>query len=182
MQNDVLDRLIFLYEKLTKELGVSDVAFLCAVSKGIDKIREWYEFISQELFADSMDDVGLYNYCKLLGVDLSLSKDEKREQIVSALKIDTGVYEFGEFRAYLKTINSNLFCSVRNYIMKISGFSIDDIADLSKITKAVDLYLVPGVIAVFFNDGLTFEGWDNLDKTFKELDDLNCPFSMLDTI
>lgn len=182
MQNEVAERLTALYKTLISELGASDLAFISAVSKGVNKVREWYEFILSELFADSMEDAGLYNYSKLLGVDLSLSKEDKREAIISALKVREDDYTHGELETALKNIDDILHMYTQSYLMKISGFTISNIEYLPKITKLIDLYSMPGVITIFSHDGLTFADWDELDKTFKELDDLNCPFSMIDTI
>lgn len=182
MPNEVNDRLVSLYEKITPSLSNSDLAFLSAVSKGVDTVKAWLEYILREQFADSMTDDGLYNYCKLLGVDLELDDNDKRAAVVSALKIKKGDYERGELEACLKSINQKLHAFIYRFVMKISGFNISRIADLPRITETVDLYLLPGVIPVFANDGLAFSQWDNLDKSFKELEDLNCPFSMLDTI
>lgn len=76
----------------------------------------------------------------------------------------------------------NFSVSCKDFNMVISG-TIDHSADvLTRLGKIIENYLPPCTVVKFCSDGLDFDNWDSSPYLFKNYDNFNLSFDILDTL
>ena len=160
--------------------GISD-AEIYAYASAVD-------FIMQKLQC-SIDDVFMENgstaekYAALLNLDKNrYTAEHLKQEIKKRLAMSYASATVTEHDAAFDAVGSGsyeLLLSQNENVPTIvfSGVALEDLPQLAKF---IESYTCPGEEAYYDGDGLTFDEWDSLNKSFYSLDKMNLPFNIID--
>lgn len=180
--NDTETRIL----KLAKLIGISteeksrELAELKGYIQGLKLIADDLKQTALQLSPDTAQGTALSLFCDLTGVDYTLSDSEKREQIKKGFLPDGIDYVNGEFEEKLEKAHFSARLSAGT--LTFSAMAEQTAEDYKRLAEIMKNYTSPNLYITFDGDGMTFEKWGKTDFMFDEFDNLNFPFSMLDTI
>lgn len=141
-----------------------------------------YDSCFRQIFADTATEYGLSLFCEMFGIDSSLGDDEKRILIAEGMGRIFGLSSLTDIGKAVEELGNDFSVSCKEFNMVISG-TIDYSADvLTRLGKIIENYLPPCTVVKFCSDGLDFDSWDASPHLFKNYDNFNLSFDMLDTL
>lgn len=136
----------------------------------------------RQIFADTATEYGLSMFCEMFGIDSSLGYDEKRILIAEGMGRIFGLSSLTDIGKAVEELGNDFSVSCKEFNMVISG-TIDHSADvLTRLGKIIENYLPPCTVVKFCSDGLDFDNWDSSPYLFKNYDNFNLSFDILDTL
>lgn len=185
MMNEMIyKRLSNLYKKLgiSHQEGSAERGELLAYSMAIDDLCGEYDSCFRQIFADTATGYGLSLFCEMFGIDSSLGDDEKRNLIAEGMSRIFGLSSLTDIGKAVEELGNDFSVSCKDFNMVISG-TVDHSADvLTKLGKIIENYLPPCTVVKFCSDGLDFDNWDSSPYLFKNYDNFNLSFDILDTL
>lgn len=185
MMNEIVyKRLSSLYEKLGIPCpnGSAEKGELAAYSVAIGNLYNEYDSYFSQIFADTSTGYGLSLFCEIFGIDSSLSDSEKRRLIAEGMSRIYGMSSLFDIEKAVKKLGGDFSVSCKKFNMVISG-SIDNSSDvLTELGRIIENFLPPCTVVRFCADGIDFDNWDLLPYLFKNYDNFNLSFDMLDTL
>ena len=185
MMNEMIyNRLSNLYEKLgiSHTKSSAERGELLAYSNAIGDLYGEYDSSFRQIFADTTSGYGLSLFCELFGIVSSLGDDEKRNLIAEGMGRIYGLSSFEGMERAVEKLGDDFSVSCKDFNMVISG-SVDNSSDvLTRLGKIIENYLPPCTVVKFCSDGLDFDNWDSSPHLFKNYDNFNLSFDMLDTL
>lgn len=182
MMNEIETRIV----KLAELIGIStensskELAELKGYAEGFKLIFGDFEKTALQLSPETADGTALALFCDMMGIDFSLTDQEKRELIKKGFLMEGVDYTSGEFEDKLTAAHFSAKQSAGT--LTISAEEGQTAKDYEKLAEIIENYAAPNLFITFDGDGMTFEKWGMLDFMFDEYDRLKFPFSMLDTI
>ncbi len=185
MMNEMIyKRLSNLYKKLgiSHQESSAERGELLAYSMAIGDLYGTYDSCFRQIFADTATGYGLSMFCELFGIDSSLGDDEKRILIAEGMGRVFGLSSLTDMEKAVEELGDDFSVSCKDFNMVISG-TIDHSADvLTRLGKIIENYLPPCTVVKFCSDGLDFDNWDSSPYLFKNYDNFNLSFDILDTL
>lgn len=184
MNNEVYKRLLALFEKLgiPAENGTKERGELLAYCTAINIAQNELEENFTQMFADTSSDLGLSLFCELLGIDGSLSEDEKHKLIKEGLSQKYGDYAFGTMTSEIEGLADGFSMTVDDFKITINGSVKSDDDILSRLGKILEKYLLPCTVIAFCGGGIDFDYWDSTPYLFEDYNNLKLSVSVLDTL
>lgn len=148
----------------------------------IESVYAYFTYVRSQIMVDSMSEETIDSYCALFDIPFDLSEAERKRLISERFALKYEAFDMERLRADLKQIDESIDIESDNFEVKIKALNPQDEQAVHSVLK-----LVGGCCALFVTvgadgDGLTFDEWDALDKSFMELDFFDCPFSVLETL
>lgn len=184
MNERIYKRLSELYEKLgiSHPKGSSERGELLAFSHAIADLYGEYDSCFSQIFADTASGYGLSLFSEMFGVDSRLSDAEKRSLIEEGMGRVYGISSLTAMDKAVKKLGNDFSLSCEKFDMVING-SIEDSSDmLTKLGRIIENYLPPCTAVRFCSDGVDFDHWDASPYLFKQYDNFNLSFDILDTL
>ena len=180
--NNIEERILNLAALLgiCTEKNSMELAELKGYAKGFELISGDFEETALQISPETAQGIALALFCDMMNIDYSLSDTEKREQIKHGFLLNGIDYKNGEFEKKLEAAHFSALLSAGK--LTISATSEKTAEDYKKLAQLMKNYTTPNLFITFDGDGITFEEWAGIDFMFDEFDNLNFPFSMLDTI
>lgn len=185
MNNEqIYERLSALYDRLSIDhpAGSQENAELKAFCSGISVLQEQFDEYIKQIFPDTADGLGLAYYCELLGVDYSLTDEEKREEIIYRLSEDYRRLNCNLFKEQIEQLDEGFSYSCSYFTITIDGSISGKEHLLKKINTIIETFAPPCTLVKFAGDGADFDYWDSLDDFFENYDSMELRFELLDTI
>lgn len=184
MNETIYKRLSNLYEKLgiSHPKSSAERGELLTYSNAIGDLYDEYDSCFCQIFADTATGYGLSLFCELFGIDSSLGDDEKRIRIAEGMGRIFGLSSLTDIEKEVEELGDDFSVSCKDFNMVIIG-TIDHSADvLTRLGKIIENYLPPCTVVKFCSDGLDFDNWDSSSYLFKNYDNFNLSFDILDTL
>lgn len=184
MNSEIYTRLLALFEKLglTAENGTKEKGELLAYCTAISIVQSELESNFNQMLADTASGLGLSLFCELLGIDVSLSDDEKHKLIREGLSQKYGDYAFGTMTSEVEGLADGFSMTADDFIITINGSIKSDFDILARLGKILKKYLLPCTVISFGGGGIDFDYWDSTPYLFEDYDNLNLSFDVLDTL
>lgn len=184
MNNEIYTRLLALFEKLglSAKKGTKENGELMAYCTAISIVHNELEVDFGQMLADTASGLGLSLFSELLGIDGSLSDEEKHKLIKEGLSQVYGDYVFGTMTSEVEGLADGFSMTADDFKITING-SIKGNADiLARLGKILEKYLLPCTVIAFGGRGIDFDYWDSTPYLFEDYDNLNLSFNVLDTL
>ncbi|MCH5321289.1 MAG: hypothetical protein J1E36_05970 [Eubacterium sp.] len=184
MNNEVYKRLSALFEKLGFPIdnGTKEKGELLAYCTAINTVQGELEENFAQMLADTSSGLGLSLFCELLGIDGTLSDEEKYKLIKEGLSQKYGDYIFGTMTSEIEGLADGFSMTADDFKITINGSIKSDTDILARLGKILEKYLLPCTVIAFCGDGIDFDYWDSTPYLFEDYDNLNLSFSVLDTL
>ncbi len=184
MNDEIYARLSALFEKLglTAEKGTEDKGELLAYCTALSAAQDDLEINFGQMLADTASALGLSLFCELLGIDGSLSDDEKHRLIIEGFSQRYGDYAFGTMTDEIEGLAEGFSMTADDFMLSINGSIRNNIYILAQLGKILEKYLLPCTVVTFGGDGMNFDYWDSTPYLFEDYDNLNLSFDVLDTL
>ena len=184
MNNEIYKRLSALFEKLglTAEKGTREKGELTAYCTAISTAQSDLDVGFNQILADTASGLGLSLFCELLGIDGSLSEDEKHRLINEGLSQRYGDYVFGTMADEIEGLAKGFSMTADDFRLTINGSIGKNTDILAKLGKIFEKYLLPCTVVSFSGNGMDFDYWDSTPYLFEDYDNLNLSFDVFDTL
>lgn len=182
MNSEIFSRLESLMKNLSfsVEQGSFTRAEMKAYAAGIELASRKLKDVMKNLFADTADTSGLAMFLSLIGEKPAASQEESRRLIAEAISAGRRAHTKREFDNFLSSCGLiYLFSGNELLIGSKSSFSKDM---FYIIVKLINDYTPCTSVIVPNWKGLKFDEWDGFLFHWFELDGLNLPFNILDTL
>ncbi len=160
-----------------EEHGITD-AEIYAYAEGLSLLGSRLEEIGESIFPVS----DFSRYIDLLQLNTALIPQENIPSAVTGrLSQGFAATTVSGQRSDYRLISRGNYAAQSNQMLYIVDptYSFEEMKELGRFLLA---YLPAGMTARCSDDGMPFEAWDALDKCFYELDSLQLPFSITDTL
>jgi len=155
---------------------------LLGYSAGIELVKSFFDMILREINVEESTGTGLDIYAGICNIDKNLSPEEKRNEIIKRLSEHFGSYSVKDFEKELQKISPDVSYTSAQYSVMIHSVMSENIDRLKILGDAIEGYIAPYVKVSLDGEGCTFDYWDSTPFTFGDFENMNCPFSVLDTI
>ena len=182
MNSEIFSRLERLMKSLmlSVEEGTYTRAEMKAYAAGIELAALKLEDVMKNRFADTASTSGLAMFLSLIGKKPAASQEESRRLIREAISAKRRALTNSEFEDYLSSIGLFYVCAGNQLLISSkSAFSKEMI---TAIVKLINDYVPCTSVVVPGRSGLMFDKWDGFSFYWFELDGLNLPFNILDTL
>ena len=157
-------------------------AELAAYCSELADIRSLLESTLNQAFPSTMSVRTLDGYCKLFGISQGLGESEKRALVADAFRSSAVPFSAEEFTEKGYALDEDFEPNISDFTLALLRFGGSIIPLLPEINRLTEAYLPPCVTVEGTGDGMTFEQWDALDKTFGELDSMGLRYMTIETL
>lgn len=182
MNSEIFSRLEGLMKSLmlSVEEGSYTRAEMKAYAAGIELAAQKLEETLNNLFADTASTSGLAMFLSLIGEKPAASQEESRRLITDAISAGRRALTKSEFNEILKSMGCTYSVSGNEILLRFnSSFSKETLETVMKLIKD---YVPCSSVITLAGNGRSFSDWDALGLRWFELDGLNLPFNILDTL
>ncbi len=155
---------------------------LLGYSAGIELVKSFFDMVLREINVEKSTGIGLDIYAGICNINKNLSPEEKRSEIIKRLSECFGSYSVKDFEKELRKISPDIFYTSAQYNVIIHSVTSESIDRLKILGDAIEGYIAPYVKVSLDGEGCTFDYWDSTPFAFGDFENINCPFSVLDTI
>lgn len=178
--NSMFDRM----KKLLSDAGITfnsngySNAEIYAYASAMQYVKSYFDKILKSVFIN-LDDGDMYEYSQLLNLRKSdFTSDGLKACICSRLGMPFGDYTLTNFQKAFNNIGSGQYQITKSKVI----FSDVDSTDLHKLGDFIEGYIFLCKDFVYDGTGLTFDERDSCNMNFHDIDKMNLPFDIIDTL
>jgi len=185
MDNEILNRIIRLYTELGLNMqgGSADKGEAAAMAGGLLPVTRQLDKIFGNIFIQTADRDGIGMFLSLLNKSRTENTEADRAAVISSMAAHGGFLQESDFESRAAFISSAFEYEAAALQLQLKGLITEKNYTAFKAAAEFIKDYVPVCCSVdFAGSGMDFDALDGLDFYWFQLDDLDMPFNILETI
>lgn len=184
MDNEILNRITRLYSELglNMQSGSDDKGEAAAMACGLKLITQQLDRMMKNVFIQTADKEGIGMFLSLINKSRTDNQEADRESVLNSMACG-GYLQKSDFENNAALISSRFEYNASDLLVQLKGLIAEkNYKSLKAASEFVKNYVPVCCNVDFAGSGMDFDAFDALGIYWFQLDDIDMPFYMIETI